>query len=559
MAGVSIALRAFMTDRPAEFPTGMTVEDAFQRLYGRAMGILQLNEALVRELMAKLDACKEVKGKPLQDILQRVQKKEPPPQDTDNVSTHEQPKSSGMPPPPKPEQAKKEQEWVVPLIVSLAESLWGKAEANPVKYSKGRITQYRIGRIIIDSNKDRWFDFENNRGGNTNDLMKMLQAKQEPSNISAAPHVFPNEADIPLREFLYGKHLLRGTVSITAGLGGGGKSSKTNVEALAIATGKQLLRIRPPKPLRVMLINLEENRAELDRRLAAVMKHYELSSDDVGGRLFTKAKGEIKFKVAAQSRAGLAEPDEATINMLIELVRSNQIDVLIIDSLRKTHRVGENDNVAMGEVLECYERIAETAQCSVYLVHHNRKGNNGETTIDSLRGAVALVDAPRSIEIVETMTEAHEDKFEIEPGTRKSYFRTFNGKRNYAPPVDESDWFRFKSVLLDNDDGYGGGDDVGMVTPWTPPEEKKLLTPENIASIKQLVRKGEWREDVRADMWIGKPIAQVLHLDPERDKDKEKIKGLLSQLLKDDVLVREPGFDERRRPKTFIKVNNVSV
>jgi hypothetical protein len=40
------------------------------------------------------------------------------------------------------------------------------------------------------------------------------------------------------------------------------------------------------------------------------------------------------------------------------------------------------------------------------------------------------------------------------------YFRAFNGKRNFAPPAAESDWFKLESLMLAN------GDDVGVVTMW---------------------------------------------------------------------------------------------
>ena len=60
------------------------------------------------------------------------------------------------------------------------------------------------------------------------------------------------------------------------------------------------------------------------------------------------------------------------------------------------------------------------------------------------------------------------------------------------------------SVILDN------GDNVGVVTCFEPPEDEDLLTPEAIAAIKIAVSKGQWRDDIRAGMWVGKAIGQVL-------------------------------------------------
>jgi RecA-family ATPase len=119
-------------------------------------------------------------------------------------------------------------------------------------------------------------------------------------DLTLEPHAFPDEASIPPWDFLYGRHLLRGTVSCTAAMGSTGKSSMGIVEALALASGKALLGVQVPRPLRVLLINLEDNRNAIDKRIAAAMRHHGLTREDIGGRLFTLAKGEIKFKIAKQ-------------------------------------------------------------------------------------------------------------------------------------------------------------------------------------------------------------------------------------------------------------------
>jgi hypothetical protein len=57
------------------------------------------------------------------------------------------------------------------------------------------------------------------------------------------------------------------------------------------------------------------------------------------------------------------------------------------------------------------------------------------------------------------------------------YFRSFNGKRNFAPPAAESDWFKLESILLAN------GDDVGVVTMWTYPADRSQIAPDVLALI----------------------------------------------------------------------------
>ena len=62
-----------------------------------------------------------------------------------------------------------------------------------------------------------------------------------------------------------------------------------------------------------MLINLEDKRNTMNKRIAAAMKHHKLKKEDIGGRLFVLAKGEIKIKIAKQLHTGSVARNEKTI------------------------------------------------------------------------------------------------------------------------------------------------------------------------------------------------------------------------------------------------------
>jgi hypothetical protein len=62
--------------------------------------------------------------------------------------------------------------------------------------------------------------------------------------LTLEPHAFPDEASIERWDFLYGGHLLRRTVSGTAAMGSTGKSSMGIAEALALASGRSLLKVQ---------------------------------------------------------------------------------------------------------------------------------------------------------------------------------------------------------------------------------------------------------------------------------------------------------------------------
>src|SRR6188768_2915879 len=57
----------------------------------------------------------------------------------------------------------------------------------------------------------------------------------------ATPWTFVDPSTIPPRAWLYGRHYIRKYVSVTVSPGGVGKTSKSIAEALAMATGRDLL------------------------------------------------------------------------------------------------------------------------------------------------------------------------------------------------------------------------------------------------------------------------------------------------------------------------------
>jgi hypothetical protein len=388
-------------------------------------------------------------------------------------------------------------------------------------------------------------------------MLKVLNALPPNKNkITAEPYNFPAEGTLRRYDWLLGRHLLRHEVAGSAAMGGTGKSSLSVVEALAMASGKKLTYDDvPSEPLRVVLVNLEDTRNTMDKRIAAAMKHYKLTREDIGDRLFVIAKGELGIKIA-RLRIGKVVRDEEAIAALIKFMVEKKADVLSVDSFIRTHGVNENDNTSIEQVIECYEEIAQKAKCSVHLWHHTRKGKSGEgeTTVEAARGAQAFIDACRSVRILETMSKTDARKLGVEDEKHyRRYFRVFSGKRNFAPHIEESNWFYITSVELNNapPDSLSDGDSIGVVETWTVSEvQTETLPPERVAKIKQAVADGEWREDTRSSMWVGKAVAPLLDLDP--DDDQEKVKRTVKRLIKDAVLKVIPGRTHDRKPVMFV-------
>src|SRR5690606_20168468 len=93
-------------------------------------------------------------------------------------------------------------------------------------------------------------------------------------------------SEIEPREWLYGHHLIRKYVSATIAPGGVGKSTLTITDAVAIASGKALLGIKPHAAMTVWLLNLEDPRDEMERRVVAACLHHGIEPAEIAGRLF---------------------------------------------------------------------------------------------------------------------------------------------------------------------------------------------------------------------------------------------------------------------------------
>jgi hypothetical protein len=374
--------------------------------------------------------------------------------------------------------------------------------------------------------------------------------EEQAAKITALPYVWTDPQNIPLRDWLYGRLLVRRFLSLTIAPGGVGKSSLIAVEVLAMVSGRDLLGVLPVRRLKVWLWNLEDPQEETTRKIQAAAKHYHLTADDIGDRLFVNSGRDHSLVIAKENRNGtiVLRP---VIDNLVEQIKEHGIDVLDVDPFVSCHEVFENDNSAIDMIAKEWSRVAELASCAIHLVHHTRKAPAGtEVTTDSSRGAKALTDAARVARALNQMTEEEGAKAGVE--NHRLFFRAFNDKANLAPPVTVSDWFRLASVFLDN--GPGGGDSVGVITHWEWPDPLTGITGSDFERVAVVIRSSDWRKDTRSSNWVGIAVAKALKLDVEDKAAKAKIMGLLKVWLAAGSLVLVDGYDEQRRPREFVQV-----
>lgn len=302
----------------------------------------------------------------------------------------------------------------------------------------------------------------------------------EVSGLLATPLSELDLDHIPPRRWIYGRELVRGYVSVLASPGGTGKTAYTMAVGTSIAWNKPLLAGAAilPKQVpqhcmvhrqgRVWFYNLEDPMEEMRRRIKATLKHHSVPVEEVGSRIFIDSGRDKPLIVAVRADNGDLVASPIVEDLVAELKR-RQIDLLVVDPFVQSHSAEENRNEEMNLVMALWGRVAHRADCSIWLVHHFRKGGKGGDA-ESIRGAGAIQGAARSMFTVSAMTPEEANKLGINPDERWQYIRHDNAKQNMAPPAGHATWFKLASVSLNNGtEDYPEGDFVQAVEAWQPP------------------------------------------------------------------------------------------
>jgi hypothetical protein len=288
----------------------------------------------------------------------------------------------------------------------------------------------------------------------------------------------PDPETIPPRQWLYGTQLIRGAVSILVAPGGTGKSTYALTVAISLAANRALLGDHIFVPANVAVINLDDPMEELERRVAAIQKYYKIPRSSLSETLFLEdCDGHGGLTIASQARNDdgfyVANPDEQA---LADLIRENNIGLLVVDPFSESHTLEENSNPQMIQAMAAWRRIARATNCAILLVHHVRKGD-ASGSIDAARGAKATTDSGRVGLLMTTMSVPEAEQFNISDDDRLAFIRLDDAKRNMAP-AGKARWFRLHEVKLGNrSDTYPNGDNVAAIVSWKPPEDELATAP----------------------------------------------------------------------------------
>lgn len=297
----------------------------------------------------------------------------------------------------------------------------------------------------------------------------------------------PEEIAIPPRPWIAPRLLMRGAVTVLAAPGGAGKST------LQLATAAHCWLARPfagfdfRTKTKVLVINNEDDRDEMARRLRAICKVYDLDPAAVAEGVALLSGADFVFKIADASPPKFRTDEIAKLG---EFCREHGIGVLAIDPFVETHDSSEVDEQAMKAVMAAYRGFARDYGVAVLLAHHTPKGGQGGSQ-DAIRGSTAIVNSAR---IAYTLFEANAEdglRYRIPPAKLNGYVRLDEVKANLSLRSGRPTWFRRVPVVLRS------GDEVGVLAP-VDIEKEAAVTPADIAREVRNYMHGENSAEVNA-------------------------------------------------------------
>src|SRR5262249_10323852 len=160
-----------------------------------------------------------------------------------------------------------------------------------------------------------------------------------------ASYVTPFEpAKLPQRKWFVKGLICRDRVFLLAGPGGVAKSIWILQSAVALAAGRDDICGFPVNQCRVWVWNQEDDNEEMQRRLAAIMKRFNVTFDDIGDRLLMDSGVDNPLLLVRRTDGPSRTLPWRYVDDVVAEVEEKAIDVFFADPLVELHEAVENDN-----------------------------------------------------------------------------------------------------------------------------------------------------------------------------------------------------------------------
>ncbi len=258
---------------------------------------------------------------------------------------------------------------------------------------------------------------------------------------------------------------MRKHTTVTSAAPGVGKSTLSVEEAVSLASGMDFLEFGIDRPRRVALINNEETRDEIERRIEATCTRFAVPLASIAETLFLHSGVDAEKFVVARRGPNETVIVDVRVRQLSEFLRQAQIDLLVLDPFVQLHTVSENINGEIGQVMMALREISVAANCALHLVHHTRKPPAGTShqagDIFAVRGGGAIVGDAHFVFTLADMGTGDAEGLGISDADRNKFVRLDDAKGKLAPPSGAR-WFEREGVTMP----YGLiGEPVGVLVP----------------------------------------------------------------------------------------------
>jgi hypothetical protein len=305
---------------------------------------------------------------------------------------------------------------------------------------------------------------------------------------------------------------------------------------------------------KVLLVSLEDDHAELQRRIEALLIHYNIDRSELKGWLFCATPKLAKLALA-NGRARVAGPLEQQLRDAIE---RRQPDLVALDPFIKTHALDENNSGDMDFVCDLLARFAIEFNVAVDSPHHVHKGALTPGDADSGRGSSGIRDASRLVYTLAPMSEDEAKTFGVSLDDRYSYIRLDRAKVNITARSTKAEWFRLIGVPISNaTTEYPAGDTIQVVEPWTPPGTWSDLDADTLNRILNTIEGGLRDGNRYSDAASAKERAAWKVVLQHSSKTEQQAREIIRTWVTTGVLVVFPYTDPvRRKEVTGLRVDH---
>jgi 5S rRNA maturation endonuclease (ribonuclease M5) len=437
-----------------------------------------------------------------------------------------------------------------------------KHAANIASSLKGKAKSVRIVRLPNLPDKGDVSDWLA-AGGTAEELERLATEAPEPegtNDLKPVPWTYRDPTTIPPRQWLVGTILIRGYATVLGSTGGVGKTAFAIALALTFITGRRdILGLHVFETGKAWLLTLEDDRLELERRIAAAMLFHRIKPEDIAGKLFINAASERPVLLARADEDGVFVTCEDA-EQLQTGIQTDGIGLTIVDPMVKSHALTENSNEHMDKLIALANRICGATGSAMLIPHHFRKGGGENGGRDAFRGGGSLIDGCRVARTCIPLAAVEAEAFKLPPDDAFRYVRLIDAKANLAPKTGGL-WFQLVSVELGNKEvstTYPAGDNIQVAAAWQPPAAFDGLDLEAMERVFTKLRAGP------GDGWFYSPIRQAKHwagkvVIKEADKSEDQAAEILALWLKNSVLSEEPYKTPSRSDGTKIVLNEDKI